>query len=212
MAKLKLISICAYLTDSEAEWRAEDHRATKMVKAMKGDPIKGYFHSVVGGEKRRYDQNNIHEFVSRIPRALATNMLRHHDAPATIVPIPNSHVTTTDAENFKTLELANNVAKYSGGKYVVEPAIVFKTLQKKSRDGGPRDPGHFEAAYNVVKKLNGPIILLDDVCTSGGHIIGAYRRVNTTKSPVALACTFGRTTKMQLDSPIGLRVEELDLD
>jgi hypothetical protein len=49
LATLKLISICAYLTDGDVKWRPEDHRATKMVKAVKGDPIKGYFSSVVGG-------------------------------------------------------------------------------------------------------------------------------------------------------------------
>jgi hypothetical protein len=30
-------------------------------------------------------------------------------------------------------------------------------------------------------------------------------------SPVVLACTFGRSTKEQLENPVGLHEEELDL-
>jgi hypothetical protein len=115
-----------------------------MVKALKGDPIKGHFSSVVGGKWRRYDQSNVQEFVDRIPRALASNILRHHDGPATIVPIPNSHVISADTPGFKTLDLANKIAEHSGGKFVVTPALVFDKVQKKSREGGPRDASHFE--------------------------------------------------------------------
>jgi hypothetical protein len=211
LANLKLISICAYLTDGDVKWRPEDHRATKMVKALKGDPIKGYFSSVVGGVWRKFDQSNVHEFVERIPRALAGNILRHHDGPATIVPIPNSHVIATTTAGFKTLDLANKVAEYSGGRFKVAPALVFNEVQQKSRGGGPRDASHFEKAYRIVQSLAGPIILLDDVCTSGGHLIGAHWRLHCEKSPVVLACTFGRSTKEQLENPVGLREDELDL-
>jgi hypothetical protein len=131
LATLNLISICAYLTDGDVKWRPEDHRASKMVKALKGDPIKGYFHSVVGGKWRKYDQSNVQEFLDRIPRALARNILRHHDGPATIVPIPNSHVISATTADFKTLDLANKVAEHSGGKFKVTPALAFEGCSLK---------------------------------------------------------------------------------
>jgi hypothetical protein len=59
--------------------------------------------------------------------------------------------------------------------------------------------------------LKGPIILLDDVCTGGGHLIGAHWRLHSEKSPVVLACAFGRSTKEQIQNPVGLREDELDL-
>ena len=40
---VKLISICAYLTDTSIQWRDADHTATKMVKALKGNAINGHF-------------------------------------------------------------------------------------------------------------------------------------------------------------------------
>jgi len=211
LPKLKLISLCAYLTDTVATWRKEDHRASKMVKAIKGDPIKGYFHSRVGGTWCKYDQTNVTNFVDRIPRALAINIQRHHDGPATIVPIPNSHVISTTTPDFKTLELAQKIAERSNGKLSVCPALVFTEAQRKSREGGPRDAAYFEKAYKLTQAVRGPIILLDDVCTGGGHLIGAYRRLHSNESPVILACTFGRSTKEQAKNPVGLRVEELDV-
>src|SRR5262249_45163273 len=153
-------------------WRPEDYRALKMVKAIKGQPINGHFHSQVGGKWRKYNQSNVHEFVARAPRGLAASIRRHHSGPATIVPIPNSHVIAPDTPGFRTLELANEIAKHSNGVLKVTPALVFKVPQKKSHEGGPRHPDHFEAAYKVVSEVEGPIILFDDVCTGGGHLIG----------------------------------------
>ncbi len=211
MDTLKLISICAYLTDTDVKWRAEDYRAYKMVKAIKGDPINGYFYSVVGGKKRKYNESNVDQFVARVPRALASNILRHYDQPATIVPIPNSHVISRYTEGFKTLELAKDIADRSKGLFKVEPALVFRQVQQKSHEGGPRDPDYFEDAYKVTRSIEGPIILFDDVCTGGGHLIGAHRRLHSEESPVVLACTFGRSTKLQLANPVGLHEEQLDI-
>jgi hypothetical protein len=211
LASLKLISLCAYLTDTEVDWRTADHCATKMVKALKGDPINGYFEYPIAGKIRRFDQLNIAEFVDRIPPALSRMILRHHDAPATIVPIPNSHVIAANTAGFKTLDLANKVAAESGGRFTVAPALVFKEVQQKSREGGPRDAAHFENAYRVVRDIQGPVILLDDVCTGGGHLIGAHRRLHWHGRPIILACTFGRSTKQQHYNPIGIREDEIDL-
>ena len=208
---LKLITLCAYLTDVSSVWRPEDHTASKMVKALKGDEINGWFDYKVAGKYRRFDQSNVHEFVDRIPIALARMIARHVDTPASLVPIPNSHVTDVGAENFRTLVLAQGIATQSGGKLTAVPALVFKEPQPKSREGGPRSSEHFENAYALVANVRGPIVLLDDVCTGGGHLIGAYRKLNSPLRNVILACAFGRSTKVQAANPIGLREEALDV-
>ncbi|WP_434904978.1 hypothetical protein [Bradyrhizobium sp. HKCCYLS20291] len=205
MPQLKLISLCDYLTDTDVRWRKEDFRAHKMVKALKGDPINGYFSSRVGGKWREYDKTNVQQFVDRLPRALFANIRRFFADDATIVPIPNSHVVSVDTPEFKTLEIAEKIAHNSKGLFAAVPALVFKKAQQKSRLGGPRDAAHFEEAYKITASLEGPIILYDDVCTTGGHLIAAYHRLNSKKSPVVLACTFGRSTKQQAENPVGLR-------
>jgi predicted amidophosphoribosyltransferase len=180
-----------------------------MVKALKGDAIKGYFEFKVGGKTRRFDQSNIHEFVDRIPQALAKLIKRHCPDAANIVPIPNSQVVSATTPGFKTLELARKIAEHSDGKLVAFPALAFREVQKKSRLGGSRDPDHFEEVYKILQRPKGPIILLDDVCTSGSHLIAAHRLLHREDSPVLLACTFGRTTKEQLKNPIGPRSDDI---
>lgn len=212
LSPLKLISLCAYLTDTDVEWRNEDYTAYKMVKALKGDLINGYFDYKVAGVMRRFDQSNVTEFVARIPRALARMIARHHPGEASIVPIPNSHVVSATTPRFKTLELARKLAEHSDGKLTVVPALAFREVQTKSREGGPREASHFEKAYKILQRPKGPVVLLDDVCTSGGHLVAAHRLLHREEnSPIALACTFGRTTKEQLKQPIGIRAEDLDL-
>ncbi len=209
---LKLITLCSYLTDVTEEWRGDDYKASKMVKALKGDPINGYFYLNVSGQNRRYTQSNIDEFLARVPRALSKYIRRNVEGRATIVPIPNSHVTDIDDDDFKTLELARNVARLSEGQFTVVPALVFRKPQVKSREGGPRSADHFESAYRLTSDVKGPIVLLDDVCTSGGHMIGAYRKLNAPPNRnVVLACAFGRSTKEQRPNSIGLYEETLDL-
>lgn len=209
---LKLITLCSYLTTYPPEWRQSDYDASKMVKALKGDPINGYFDFKIGDKLRRFDQSNVAEFVKRIPVALAKMIAREVEGPATLVPIPNSHVTDTNALDFRTLNLARSVAAASGGKLTVVPALVFKAAQQKSRLGGPRRAEHFEEAYRQACAVAGPIVLLDDVCTSGGHLIGAYRKLHAPPTRnVVLACTFGRSTREQVNTPVGIREETLDV-
>ena len=208
---LKLVSICAYLTDTSLSWRNADYRSLKMVKALKGEPIKGWFDHEVAGKLVKYNQSNVQAFVDRIPPALARLIARQFEGHATIVPIPNSHVTAPTTEGFKAFDLARAVAAQSGGKLKVVPALVFNKPQQKSHEGGPRSPYHFESVYRMAKPVAGPIILLDDVCTTGGHMIGAHWKLHQPPDrEVVLACAFGRTTKEQLTNPVSIRLEELD--
>jgi hypothetical protein len=209
--KLKLVSICGYLTDVSVKWRGIDHTSSKMVKALKGDQINGYFEHKIAGKVRRFDQANIKEFLDRVPPALAKLMARHVSTKATIVPIPNSHVVDVQSLNFRTLELAKAVAQSSNSQFQAVPALVFTEPQVKSREGGPRDPYHFENVYRIVTEVQEPIILLDDVCTSGAHMIGACWKLKSPKYNVILGAAFGRTTDVQLSAPISVREETLDI-
>jgi hypothetical protein len=171
--ELKLITICAYLTDTSNEWRQLDYTASKMVKAIKSEPINGYFEYPIAGRIRRFNQSNVVQFTERVPKALARAIARYLDRPATLIPIPNAHVTSPNSPDFRTLEIAEGIARESDGLLTAVPALVFTEPQIRSRDGGPRSPYHFENVYRVVQSVWGPVVLFDDVCTSGGHLVGA---------------------------------------
>jgi hypothetical protein len=211
-SELKVISLCAYLTEVANPWRPEDHTASKMVKAIKGDEIKGYFECKIGENSYRFDNSNAHKFAKLVPQLLYNAISKEVGEPATIVPIPNSHITDPTQSGFKTLEIANEIAERSKGRFTTTPALVFAEQQQKSREGGPRSPFHFEHAYEVTQQVSGPVILLDDVITGGGHLIGACWKLGSAQCDIILGCTFGMSTKEQLDNPIRRHVQILSLE
>jgi len=211
-SELIVVSVCAYLTEISTPWRPEDHTTSKMVKALKGDDLNGYFEATVKGSKKRFDNSNAEHFRGLVPGAIYKAIRSVYDNDAVLVPIPNSNVTDPDQDDFKTFILAKAIAEKSKGGLSAIPALVFKGAQQKSRDGGPRSPYYFESVYKVARKIEGNIILIDDVVTSGGHLIGACWKLNSSSRRVVLGASFGSSTKEQIEHPFGIRQQTLNLD
>jgi hypothetical protein len=210
---LKVLSCNAYLTDRNVEKRQVDWTAMWRVKALKGDPINGFFEVSTSTGVRRFDQYNVAEFLKMIPGRMAKAILANITGPATLVPIPNSHIVDPTTAGFKTLDLARGIAARSEGRLTAVPALVFREPQAKSRGGGgSRRPAHFEAAYRLVEDVSGSIVLIDDVKTTGGHIVGACWKLESPKRSVVLACTYGSTVHEQVPDPLADRIENLPLD
>jgi hypothetical protein len=51
-----------------------DYTTYKIVKALKGEPIKGYFQIKIGGQSKRFDQSNVVEFMPPLFQAVATKL------------------------------------------------------------------------------------------------------------------------------------------
>jgi hypothetical protein len=202
--ELRVVSLCSYLT-GELKARPIDWPAIKMVKALKGDPINGYFDLSVDGVTHRFNKNNVDRFLDLVPQAMAAAILPHIEGNATLVPIPNSHVLRPDEPTFPTLKLAKGIAAASDGRLTAVPALVFSEPQEKARKGGPRDATYLQNVYKIVGNVEGQIVLVDDVWTLGGHLKAACRKLATPQRSVILACTVGHTTHEHVDKPIGVR-------
>jgi predicted amidophosphoribosyltransferase len=57
--------------------------------------------------------------------------------------------------------------------------LRFKKTLTKSREGGPRDVGTLYDNLDVIAPIptDAQIILIDDVCTGGGHLKAAAKRI-----------------------------------
>ena len=208
--ELRVVSLCSYLT-GDLKARSVDWPAIKMVKALKGDPINGYFELSVEGVTQRFDKSNVGQFLDLVPRAMAAAILPRIEGTATLVPILNSHVLRPDEPNFPTLKLATGIAAASGGRLEAAAALVFKEPQEKARKGGPRSAVHLQEAYQIVRNVEGPIILVDDVWTLGGHLKAACWKLASPRRSVILACTVAHTTHEHVDKPVGVQEHTIDL-
>src|SRR5262249_46402485 len=150
----------------------------------------------------RFDKNNVNRFLEMVPRAMAAAILPRVEGTATLVPIPNSHVLKADEANFQTLKLATGIAAASDGRLKANVALVFAEPQEKARKGGPRNASHLEEAYRVIGNVEGPIILVDDVWTMGGHLKAACWKLASPRRSVILACTVAHTTHDHVDKPV----------
>ena len=84
---------------------------------------------------------------------MAKLIARHVSTKATIVPIPNSHVVDVQTFEFPHARPRESCSKINKDQLQAVPALVFTEPQEKSRDGGPRNPYHFENVYRIVRDV-----------------------------------------------------------
>jgi hypothetical protein len=111
---------------------------------------------------------------------------------------------------FQTLKLATGMAAASGGRLKADVASVFAELQEKARKGGPRGATRLEEAYRIIGNVEGPIILVDDVWTTGGHLRAACWKLASPSRSIILACTVAHTTHEHVDKPVDVQEHILD--
>ena len=197
---LRTISCCTYLTSTDNPWRPDDYVASKGVKLLKGDIINGYFDINLRGTSTRITNSNATVWVDDVvPKRMAKYLKEAFPEKTTLVPIPNSNVTRIEGPDFKTLKLAAAIAVSAGSNYDVCPALVFKEQQVSSRKGGPRNPFHCEQAYKYANNPFRKVVLIDDVLTSGSHLIGATWKLKAKGIEVVGALTFGKSTGNQIE-------------
>lgn len=139
--------------------------------------------------------------------------MKEHPGKFTLVPIPNSGATVANkGSSFRSLELAEKLATFTDGNASVVPALRWKQERTPAHRGGSRDPQvHFENLA-IVEDVTGPVVLFDDVITTGSQLIGSYRRLANPKREITTAVVIGRATKEQHTRVIGWTETELIVD
>lgn len=202
---LSVWSILFYLTEVEGlEWRQADYDANKMIRAVKGEPIKGYFEIDTGDKRRRFDQNNVAaDFLPVLWRAIARKLSATVSGPFDIVPIPNSTATVEDFSDCRIFQHGRAIADAVGNGTKCVTALRWKNAKTPAHEGGSRDPQvHFEN-LRVVEKPTRQFILFDDVLTTGSQTIAAYRRLVKAGVTPMLGMVVGRAVKDQRTPAIG---------
>ncbi len=213
MAKLSVVSVCPYLTDTDVKWRPSDYSANKMVKALKGQSFNGYFQVRIDGKWVSVTNENAERFRPVVHGILAKELCKRVEGSATLVPIPNSHVIAPDSADFRTRALAEGIAEASEGLLNCSVALVFgEALAKTHSTQGFRDPRFYRDKYQLISKPESPVVLIDDVFTSGAHLVGAAWKLADEGCNVVLAGTWAKSTKEQREPVFQVCEDELDLE
>lgn len=211
---MRLHATCYYRSKSDEwtdSWRNEDYSALKLVKAVKGLEFKGTADLTLGGTNYTIENTSAgRERAMYIASAdLAGRIARAGYERASVVPVPSSSHTDPKQE-FTCGRLANAI-EVRHQAFKATPVLFFDEPLSKSRGGGSRNPiviqQHLRQGPGILTE---PVVLLDDVCTSGGHLIAAARFLRSQGVHVADAFVVGRTAWKRPAKMFGVEPETLD--
>ncbi|HTR87148.1 MAG TPA: hypothetical protein VMI56_21880 [Reyranella sp.] len=214
MSKLLSVhSLIAYLTQEGTTRRQADWDAYKIIRTLKGKPFNGYFELSIGGKNKKFENSNASEFLPVLFRAVGKQLKAIVPGPFELVPIPNSSASVKSGGNsFATLKYAQAIAGVVGAQASVSPALLWKVPKTSARDGGSRDPQVHCANLAVVRKLTKPVVIFDDVMTSGSQMIAAHRMLRAAGAKILLGLAIGRTIHEPVKPVFKWREEEIETE
>jgi hypothetical protein len=209
---MRVQHFCYYLTDWPAERRQQDYDSNKVVKCLKDETFKGYANLTVGGSNIRVDNSNKAEFRRRLWEAVGKSMGAALKEQTAIVPVPNSLAIIGSPPNYRTLGYAQAIAAASGGKVVAVDALRWKKVEPAAhKQPGFRTPEPRYENMTVIECPKLPVILFDDVITSGSTFIASFWRLDEAGNAPKEGFVAARSTKIQEPKMFVSEVRELEI-
>lgn len=193
---LEVICFCSYLvTNDHSVWRSQDHIATKFVKALKGEQLKGYAYVPVLGARQYLGNGNLDDSIEWFGDMVAHYMQENGlEPPFVLVPVPNSG-NTRKSPKPRTFKLAKAIAEKIGNTEIADCLRWKEDLGSARKGGGTRDAGILYRNLVVTEELDEslPHILIDDALASGGHLQACAAKLESEGATVAMAFCGGDT-------------------
>jgi predicted amidophosphoribosyltransferase len=203
-----------YLTDVDVTWRPADYNVRNIVRGLKQEPFNGYSEFRVGGAVRRYNQTNIEQLMPPLMQGVGQRMstgLQQREVD--IVPIPGSTMAVGAPGTFRIVDLATMFARGYGAQAKVVPAIRWVAPREKAhRQNEVRSPDLYQPRMRLTERPNKPVLLFDDVMTSGSQMTAATRFLREAGFEVVGGCVVARATKTQYEKMIDLVTEDLPIE
>ncbi len=112
--------------------------------------------------------------------------------PIALVPIPSSDCLLCNEKVPRAFWLAQAVARRSKLAVRVFDVLRWRYAVAPSHTGGTRDPVALWHGLSVTGPAIGTVVLVDDVVTTGGHIIAAARRLASANIQCHQAVCFAK--------------------
>jgi hypothetical protein len=202
----------AYRADVGSKWRQEDYLVRNFVKSLKGEKFNGYSDFDLNGKTFRITHKNPGPAydawsdwaVSRVRDELKLG-------PVTLVPVPSSAQTEFQQDTCP-VRMAERVARdapdlCSVGYYLRHAAA----RQSAHGQGGSRHPDEIERALRCAPvDTRRPVVLIDDVVTTGGHLKACARVLREQGVEVEYAIVAARTVWQAVPAPLTVEAEDIE--
>lgn len=213
---IKVVTFGAYFTGPREAWTGVSqatYAVNAFTKALKGIPLKNYNEVPVkiGGATRTLDSSTAAQAFDWFAE-LAANHLGQASSPTLLIPIPGSQCDSQAAvQASTTMKMADALARRLKNVQA-HPALWFDTkLTSASKAGGPRHPRliYPHLVYDPSTP-HLPVVLVDDVCTSGGHVRACAARLRDEFHTCDEAICAVQSTDLAPETPWRIDVRELE--
>lgn len=196
---MNLHALCHYRAKSEEwtdGWRKEDFSARNLVKAVKCKDFRGYSGVKVGDREFKIEDTPAGQSaaLSASALALAGRITAAGYKSAAVIPVPASnHIDPS--QMFTGRKIAEAIQKLSP-TLVSRPVLYFDEVLEPAAAGGTRSAFQIKRHLRFVvgQIQEDAVVLIDDVCTTGGHLRGASLFLGELGYHVEDAFVIGRTT------------------
>lgn len=204
---LTVVSFCGYLCNQSMSWRPEDFDSYKWVQTLKGHDVNKCALVPVRGNLKRLSNANASDALDWFGQFVADYLKKQQiEGPFYVVPVPNSDCTAA-ASKPRTKRLAKAICnELSDGSQVLDCLRWKKNLGSASKEGGPRDAEILYENMNILKEETNdldedrPVLLVDDVTTSGGHLRACAAKLSTKGIKTEIVLCGGKTVYDQTRS------------
>lgn len=210
---------CAYLTRAYETWRPEDYEARFYTRMLKGSRD-GLNTKYCWRPKIRGTGNvkflNSEEGIAEVREHFAQWAARELKVfgKVSLFPVPNSNATPNMVGSYGTRDIAEMIAaEFGSGAEVIDKLRFRKPMQPSSK-GGTRDRLLIarEMMLPSGSKPTGRPVLVDDVLTSGAHLLASRTVLAGRNITVERAIVCGRAIDHQLPDPFNVPDEDIDDD
>ena len=221
---LHVHSFCGY--PSVKVFKRENHEldqnhwfAYNFVMNAKGEPIKGFNEVILDGKKFRVDRTTRNAVIDHFGKWGARQLASLGLAAVPLVPIPSSRCIAFDAPCTAKL-LADSIAKHSPGNSVSH-CLAFRELREPDHTRGENEKGEKSRRQNRAEILanlmirgglnsGDCVVLVDDVCTQGHHVLAAADILRHKGATVEHALCIGRTVSEPMENIFAVPAEDVE--